>query len=250
MSSTVEYGSKAAADDARYRWSQHICPDDDRRLKTVRFVSNVPDDVLREARRQADDRDRQMTLDDDRVECDHARGLCRHGSAAACEFLAETCGFDDDEVDAFLAEAEPDRPDQADAGDGDDDIDGKAAGALRRSWDGYQAGVEQLVDNLEAAAEDWENAQAAAQAINEIRAAHGQDPLHLEKLERAQAALADLARKAGADCHECHADHSQHDHDVTTSPVEDIREFVDGGREATPVGSGGDRGDDPTDTPL
>lgn len=50
---TVEFGSKAVADAAREQWSEHLCPDDDKRLKTVRFVSDVPDDVLERAEIEA-----------------------------------------------------------------------------------------------------------------------------------------------------------------------------------------------------
>ena len=53
MSPTVEFGSKSAADAARETWDEHLCPDDDRRLKTVRFVSDVPEDVLERAELEA-----------------------------------------------------------------------------------------------------------------------------------------------------------------------------------------------------
>ena len=50
---TVEYGSKDAADAAREQWDEHLCPDDDKRLKTVRFSGDVPDDVLERAELEA-----------------------------------------------------------------------------------------------------------------------------------------------------------------------------------------------------
>lgn len=53
MSPTVEYGSKDAADAAREKWDEYLCPDDDRRLKTVRFVGDVPDRVLERAELEA-----------------------------------------------------------------------------------------------------------------------------------------------------------------------------------------------------
>jgi hypothetical protein len=52
---TVEFGRKDAADDAREQFAEYLCPDDDKRLKTVRFTSDTPDEVLRQAHRQAED---------------------------------------------------------------------------------------------------------------------------------------------------------------------------------------------------
>lgn len=46
MSVEIEFGTKAGADDAREEHEQYICPvDDDARLKTVAFVSDLPDRV-------------------------------------------------------------------------------------------------------------------------------------------------------------------------------------------------------------
>ncbi|MCU4716993.1 hypothetical protein [Halapricum hydrolyticum] len=53
MSPTVEFGSKDAADAAREQWGEHLCPDDDRRLKTVAFVEDVPDRVIERAELEA-----------------------------------------------------------------------------------------------------------------------------------------------------------------------------------------------------
>ena len=56
MTERIEYGSKDAADAARDEFSDHLCTDDDKRLKTVAFAeSGTPDDVLEAARRQAED---------------------------------------------------------------------------------------------------------------------------------------------------------------------------------------------------
>jgi len=161
-------------------------------------------------------------------QCDHARGHCENGDPDACEFLRDACGFDQDEIESFL---DPDEPKDA-----DQEITGKAAGALSRSWGGYQAAVGRLDSALDEVHESWRHAQQAGKAINAIRGEHGQDPIHFEALEEAQAQLADLVRKAAADCHECHADHADHDHDVTADDREDLRDLAGHGADATPMG--------------
>lgn len=135
--------------------------------------------------------------------CDHALDHCQHGDPDACEFLTEACGFEDDEVSQLLSD---------DGASIEEEIDGKAAGALKRAWGGYQGAIADLADLLERFESEWRNAQQAARSINQIREAHGQDPIHFEKLEGAQAKLQDLHRTAAADCHECHSDHGGHEH--------------------------------------
>jgi hypothetical protein len=51
---TVEFGRKDAADAVREEYPDALCPDDDRRLKTVRFSSDAPEHVVEEALRRAD----------------------------------------------------------------------------------------------------------------------------------------------------------------------------------------------------
>ncbi|TKX86198.1 hypothetical protein EXE43_09520 [Halorubrum sp. SS5] len=183
--------------------------------------------------------------------CDHARDVCRHGDPQACEFLTDACGFGEDEVDEILgseddpAEAEP------------DEIEGKAAGALSRSWSGYRGAIAELGEALDQVRESWENATAAAEAINGIRSQHGQEPLHYDALEVANADLLDLVRHAAADCEECHADHSDHDHAVTEDDRETLGEYVENGAASTPVGTSentdaaiAEQGDRPTDAEL
>ena len=328
MTEYVEFASKDVADSYRDDHAEHLCTDDDRRLKTVAFSSDTPEHVLERARREADDGrgeretdagqvdlsdheleeidfsearasvphaksvkgiaasegvddwlahyDPTLTVDEHREvmeraardgggrrmdsedsateragraartaqseECDHAAGHCRHGDPEACEFLTDVCGYEEDEVQSLLGDV----PDQDDTDQ--DDLPGEALGALKRSWSGYVGAVDTLESALDDARDAWENSQRAARAINEIREAHGQEPLHFEELEKQQARFTDFSREAAADCHECHADHSGHAHDVTSGDREDIREFVDGGRDATPVGSGGEQGTDPTDS--
>jgi hypothetical protein len=55
VSEPVEFGTKAAADRAREEYDEYVCPvDDDRRLKTVAFVSDTPDELLSSVRATAE----------------------------------------------------------------------------------------------------------------------------------------------------------------------------------------------------
>ena len=107
-------------------------------------------------------------------ECDHARDHCEHGDPDACEFLTDACDYDPDEVASIL--------DDEDAS-GEQEIEGEAAGALGRAWQGYKAGIARLAAELDDAMEAKRNAEQAAAAINAIRADHGQEPIELERLE-------------------------------------------------------------------
>lgn len=266
MSPTVEFGSKSAADAARETWDEHLCPDDDRRLKTVRFVGDVPDDVLERAELEAaeslgeresgpgqaelteHEKDRidfskgrantmwarsikaiaknegvddwtahidpQLTVDEHREvmeqasrddqgsrmdaeesarekagrhsrraqsnECDHAKGHCEHGDPEACEFLTETCGYDPDEVDQLLADREPDRPDPVHPDDRG--IEGKTAGAYKRSLSGYKGAVATLRELIDAVREERQNAEQAWAAMATIRRENGRDVEEPEQL--------------------------------------------------------------------
>ncbi|WP_353634614.1 hypothetical protein ABSL23_02345 [Halobacterium sp. NMX12-1] len=114
-------------------------------------------------------------------ECDHARDHCEHGDPDACEFLTDACGYDDDEVAAILDEDDP---------DSEQDIEGEAAGALGRAWQGYKAAIARLSQEIDDALEAKRNAEQAAAAINAIRADHGQEPIELERLEELSDRLA------------------------------------------------------------
>jgi len=50
---TIEFGTKQAADSIRDEYDDHLCSDDDRRLKEVVFSSDTPDHVLDQARNHA-----------------------------------------------------------------------------------------------------------------------------------------------------------------------------------------------------
>lgn len=51
MSPTAEFGSEALTDQYREEHPDHLCPDDDARLKSVTFTSDAPDWLLRDAPR-------------------------------------------------------------------------------------------------------------------------------------------------------------------------------------------------------
>lgn len=308
MSEAVEFGEKAAADEYRDEHPDAICPvDDDRRTKTVHFVSDTPDWLLDQARAEADEgraareagpgqspltdaeRDRidfdadrasvpwarsikalaeqhnvsdwtsyvddTLTVDEHREVmkragqegggarddgdqrdaqraqqaarrqqaegCDHARGHCENGDADACEFLQEGCGMSPEEVEKLLAKREPER--QPDAEELEPELTDKERGALKRSWNGYQGAVSKLDEAISTLEEAWENAQAAAKAIDGVRAGVGEEPIHFRELEERQAELLDLLRQATEDCHECHADHSHHRHAINGEQIEDLQ---------------------------
>jgi hypothetical protein len=203
-------------------------------------------------------------------QCNHAEDECRSGDPEACEFLQNVCGLPEEQVEVLLSPPEdpgagelPEPEDGIDAVDvdrlaglaegpidpggrvetalADNDtagaIEGAALGALKRSWSGYQAGVSNAEDALDQLREQWEYAQQAANAINSVRDAHGQDPLHFDRLEAFNADLSDFVRKVARDCEECHADHSEHDHDTDAGDTEDMQQAVLSGFSDTPVGT-------------
>jgi hypothetical protein len=73
--------------------------------------------------------------------------------------------------------------DEDDAGDGDEEITGKAAGALGRAWGGYKGAITRLDREIEDVVESKREAEGAAAAINAIRRDHGQEPMEFERLE-------------------------------------------------------------------
>ncbi|WP_336001442.1 hypothetical protein [Halorientalis halophila] len=163
-------------------------------------------------------------------QCDRARGFCKEGEPDACEFLQSRCGLSESETHELLREAKETTSDDQQQ---DQQIEGAAAGALSRSWSGYKGAVRRLAQAVEAVEQSWTNAQQAAKAINSIREAHDQQPIHFDVLESAQADLLDFARQAAADCHECHADHEGHDH-PTDGEIEDLTEAVVPGDDQQP----------------
>jgi hypothetical protein len=327
LADRVAFGSKATADTYREEYSEHLCSDDDRRLKTVTFAGDTPEHVLERAEVEAAggrsersggpgqvpltdtekervgpftppnnylkaasakailqnqgvsdwtahydpslsvDEHRSLAaeqtggLDEDLLttqrgtrgehrdrdhdeadvqesrarsmergvgqRCDHAEGHCRHGDPDACEYLTDACGHTHDEVEEYLSGA-------------DDEIEGKVKGALKRAWTGYQAGVSSFEEALEALDEPWKHAQQAAKAINAIRASHGQEPLHFERLEGAQAVLADVVEEMRQDCHECHARYSTEEDERGLPESGSDAETIEDDGPAKPVGTSGE----------
>jgi len=297
----VEFGTKAAADEARDEFTDYLCPDDDRRLKAVRLVSDAPESVVDAVEtqalesREANSRSHIIELSqsernriseaggfdglattfnwrsakgsfareglsdqfrdaigaladyDDPIEgaeewiadareadatqgtqsasggarddgeedvqqaqraveasrtaqseqCDHARGHCKSGDPEACEFLTDVCGYGEDEAERLLSgSVTPQTPDD----EGDDppeqtklvtvgggdlpemDVTPEQATALSRSWQGYKGAVGSLERGLDDLREEVRNGRQAMRAINSIREAHGQDPLHPNRL--------------------------------------------------------------------
>ncbi len=158
MTERIELGSKAAADQFRDEYADHLCTDDDRRLKTVAISSDAPDHVLETATIEAaagrSERGEQVgdeTNIDDRLadleraqdeQCGHARDHCEDGEDEACEFLVESCGFDEEDVEALVGDARADDP------------PGELYGAKNLAWRRYQIAVAE--------------AKEAAAAINEL----------------------------------------------------------------------------------
>jgi len=297
----IEFGTKSAADEVRDEFSDYLCPDDDRRLKAVRLVSDAPESVVDAVEtqalesREAETRSHTVELSqsqrdrisevggfdglattfnwrsaagtfaregvsdqfddaigsladyDDPVEgaeewiadaresdatqgtqtasggardageedvqqaqraaeasrtaqseqCDHARGHCKSGEPEACEFLTDVCGYDESEAERLLSgSVTPQTPDD----EGDDppeqtqlvtvgggdlpemDVTPEQATALSRSWQGYKGAVGTLERGLDDLREEVRNGRQAMRAINSIREAHGQDPLHPNRL--------------------------------------------------------------------
>jgi len=145
------------------------------------------------------------------------------------------------ETDTDTDAGQPDIDDRTvdDASDWDtSQLTGKEAGALSRSLQGYYGATDQIEESIEEYLKpEWQNAQDAANTIQEIRMKYDAGRQHFEKLEELQARFADFVEQMAQDCKECHADHSGHDHDTDTSEREDIRNFAEGGGNATPVGA-------------
>lgn len=101
MTERIEFGSKAAADSFRDEHHEHLCSDDDRRLKTVAITSDAPEWVVEDATVEAaagrDDhgsRGGQVDLTDhERESIDFTRTSVPHARSVKGLMLAE--GVDD-----------------------------------------------------------------------------------------------------------------------------------------------------------
>jgi len=101
MSEEIEFATKAAADTVRDRFEDKLCSDDDRRLKTVTFSSEITDEELNEALREAEDskadageKTGQVPLtDEEKDEIDFSESNVLHARSA--KGVARTAGVDD-----------------------------------------------------------------------------------------------------------------------------------------------------------
>lgn len=101
--STVEFGSRSAANEARDQYADHLCPDDDRRLTEVRFKSDTPEEVLDQARQQALDArgegeegtGQAPLTDHEREQIDFSKGRANTMWARSIKGIAAEKGVDD-----------------------------------------------------------------------------------------------------------------------------------------------------------
>jgi len=120
--------------------------------------------------------------------CDHARGHCENGDPEACEFLTQTCGYSEEEIGQFIDDGPADQGEQQElvtVGGGkypEMELRPETAGALRRGWQGYKASVSDLEAALSRSREAVINARQAWRAVNRIREANGQEPMHPDRL--------------------------------------------------------------------
>jgi len=120
--------------------------------------------------------------------CDHARGHCENGDPEACEFLTQTCGYSEEEIGQFIDDGPADQGEQQElvtVGGGEYpemELRPETAGALRRGWQGYKASVSDLEAALSRSREAVINARQAWRAVNRIREANGQEPMHPDRL--------------------------------------------------------------------
>ncbi len=121
-------------------------------------------------------------------QCDHARGHCENGDPEACEFLTETCGYSEEEIGEFIDDTPAGETEQTElvtVGGGEYpemEVTPETAGALRRGWQGYKAGVSDLEAAMSQARDSVINARQAWRAVNRIREANGQEPMHPDRL--------------------------------------------------------------------
>lgn len=130
-------------------------------------------------------------------ECDNAADWCEDGDEGACEFLVETCGYDQEEAEKLVeggllsdtssdTEATTAQTELVSVGGSDGrqeiEVTGAEASALRRSWQGYKGAISSLSEALQTAREDITNARRAIQAINAIRRNNGQGEIEPERL--------------------------------------------------------------------
>jgi len=104
LSQTIEFGSKQTADEYREEHSEHVCPvDDDRRLKTVAFVSDAPGWLIEQAEVEAASGRSERTSGDGQAELTKGEkdrlgpftGQNNYRKAAAAKGVLLDAGVDD-----------------------------------------------------------------------------------------------------------------------------------------------------------
>jgi len=124
-------------------------------------------------------------------QCNHAEGGCKNGDPEACEFLNEVCGYSEERTAELLGSTDPpDSTQQSEfvtvGGDGgpfvEMEVTPQQAGALRDSWQGYKAGVDELGDALKQIRNAVTDARQAFAVINRIRGENGREEIHPDRL--------------------------------------------------------------------
>lgn len=177
MSTDVEFGAKADADAIRDRFSEHLCSDDDKRLKTVTFSSDTPEGVLDRARNEALDSRGERSRS-------HSTSL----TPDEREKISELGGFDRTTTTASWASAKgvfarEGVTDQFDAAlgsltDYDDPAEGAEEWVARARRDDAQLGTKSVSGGARDVGE--EDLQAEQQAADQARQAMSEECDHAE----------------------------------------------------------------------
>lgn len=165
--------------------------------------------------------------------CDHAKGHCENGDTDACEHLKQVCDYSESEVNRILsvddrtdAYAESSTQIRLEYQGEEISVTPEQAGALQRSWGGYKTALGRLSDALDDVRETVPQARQAFRAINSIREANGQEPMHPNRLHEILESLEGMPEEIpevrtlehfrdsngdGADVEQADADDSQPD---------------------------------------
>ncbi|MHB9287348.1 hypothetical protein ACKVMT_09960 [Halobacteriales archaeon Cl-PHB] len=133
--------------------------------------------------------------------CDHARGHCKNGEPEACEFLQQTCGYSETEVEEILGladdrhQGDTEQTDLVTVGGGrfpEMQVTPEEAGALRRAWRSYKAGVGTVEGLLADLRSEVVRTRQAWATINRLRGEHDQPDLHPDRLHGLLESLAEM----------------------------------------------------------
>ena len=150
MTERIEYGTKDAADRAREQHEEWLCSEDDRRLKTVAYSSDTPDEVLDAERLEATDgrAEReggagQVPLTDaERDRLDYSQPRANEAHARSVKGIAQAEGVEDwtsyydgtltvDEHREVMADAATESGKRTDSDETADEKAGRAARAAQ-----------------------------------------------------------------------------------------------------------------------